>query len=86
MASYGEGLKTDKELKECVDIGLDSATFSAKVDGVEVMNSANRSDFLPLPYLYNLTYVPDNLYDVPAGTYRCYGRWIFSFRKTPERR
>ena len=79
--SYGEGLKTDKELKECVDIGLDSATFSAKVDGVEVMNSANRSDFLPLPYLYNLTYVPDNLYDVPAGTYRAMAGGYFLFVK-----
>ena len=31
---YGEGLKTDKELKDCVDIGLEPVKFSAKVDGV----------------------------------------------------
>lgn len=79
--SYGEGLKTDKELKDCVDIGLEPVKFSAKVDGVEVMNSANRSDFLPSPYLYNLTYAQDNLYDVPAGTYRAMAGGYFLFVK-----
>ena len=79
--SYGEGLKTDKELKECVDIGLDTVGFSAKVDGVEVMNSENRSNYLPAPYLYNLTYVQDNLYDIPVGTFRAMAGGYFLFVK-----
>jgi hypothetical protein len=79
--SYGEGLKTDKELKECVDIGLHTVKFTATVDGIEVMNSDNRNDFLPQPYLYNLTYVDNNLYQVPAGTYRAMAGGYFLFVK-----
>jgi hypothetical protein len=79
--SYGEGLKTDKELEDCVDIGLDTVKFSAKVDGVEVMSSDHRNDFLPEPHLYNLTYVKDNLYDVPARTYRAMADGYFLFVK-----
>jgi hypothetical protein len=79
--SYGEGLKTDKELRDCVDIGLDTVKFSAKVDGVEVMSSDHRNDFLPEPHLYNLIYVKDNLYDVPAGTYRAMADGYFLFVK-----
>src|SRR5919107_6335383 len=46
--SYGEGLKTEDELKDCVNIGLDTVKFTAKVDGVEVMNSEkNRNEYLP---------------------------------------
>ena len=79
--SYGEGLKTDQELKDCVDIGLDTVEFTAKVDGVEVMSSKNRDDFLPAPYSYDLTYTQDNLYDVPAGTYKAMAGGYFLFVK-----
>ena len=78
---YGEGLKTEKELRDCVDIGLDTVKFTAKVDGREVMNSDNRSSFLPKPHLYNLTYVPSSLYNVPAGTYRAMAGGYFLFVK-----
>jgi hypothetical protein len=79
--SYGEGLKTEDELKDCVNIGLDTVEFTAKVDGVEVMNSKNRDDYLPEPYLYNLKYVQDNLYDIPAGTYDAMVGGYFLFVK-----
>jgi hypothetical protein len=79
--SYGEGLKTDQELKDCVNIGLDTVEFTAKVDGVEVMSSKNRGDFLPEPYSYDLTYTQDNLYDVPAGTYKAMAGGYFLFVK-----
>jgi hypothetical protein len=79
--SYGEGLKTDQELKDCVDIGLDTVEFTAKIDGVEVMNSKNRDDYLPAPYSYDLTYTQDNLYDVPAGTYKAMAGGYFLFVK-----
>ena len=77
--SYGEGLKTEKELKDCVDIGLDTVTFTAKVDGVEVMSSEHRDDFRPEPIFFNLTYPQDNLYDVPAGTYKAMAGGYFLF-------
>ena len=81
--SYGEGLKTDQELKDCVNIGLDTVEFTAKVDGVEVMNSKNRDDYLPEPYSYNLTYMQDNLYQnqIPAGTYKAMAGGYFLFVK-----
>jgi hypothetical protein len=79
--SYGEGLKTDKELRDCVDIGLDTVKFSAKVDGVEVMSSDHRNDFLPEPHLCRLKYVKDNLYDVQARTYKAMARGYFLFVK-----
>jgi hypothetical protein len=79
--SYGEGLKTDQELKDCVDIGLDTVEFTAKIDGVEVMSSKNRDDYLPEPYSYDLTYTQDNLYDVPAGTYKAMAGGYFLFVK-----
>jgi hypothetical protein len=79
--SYAEGLKTDQELRDCVNIGLDTVKFTAKVDGIQVMSSDNRNDFLPVPYLYNLTFVKDNLYDAPYGTYRAMADGYFLFVK-----
>jgi hypothetical protein len=80
--SYGEGLKTEDELKDCVNIGLDTVKFTAKIDGVEVMNSEkNRDEYLPAPYKCKLTYVQDNLYDVPAGTYDAMVAGYFLFVK-----
>jgi hypothetical protein len=79
--SYGEGLKTDNELKDCVNIGLDTVEFTAKVDGVEVMNSKNRDDYLPEPYKCKLKYEQNNLYDVPAETYDAMAGGYFLFVK-----
>ena len=45
------------------------------------MNSANRSEFLPSPYLYNLTYAQDNLYDVPCGNLQAMAGGYFLFVK-----
>jgi hypothetical protein len=78
--SYGEGLKTGQELKDCVDIGLDTGEFTAKIDGVEVMNSKNRGN-LPEPYQCELTYMPDNLYNVPAGPSKAMVGGYFLFVK-----
>ena len=47
---FSEGWKTDDELKQCINIGLDSVRFSAKVDGLQVMTSEKRNNFLPAPY------------------------------------
>lgn len=78
---YSEGLTTDKELEDCVNIGLDTVTFTAKVDGVEVMSSKNRNDVLPNPYLYNISFTDNNLYDAPSGTYRAMANGYFLFLK-----
>ena len=80
--SYGEGLKTEKELKDCVDIGLDTVTFTAKVDGVEVMSSEHRDDFRPEPIFFNLTYPQDNLYDCTGWNLQSDGWRIFPFCKS----
>jgi hypothetical protein len=60
------GLAKNEDLEHCVDIGLDTVEFTAKIDGVEVMSSKNIGN-LPEPYQCELTYTQDNLYDVPAG-------------------
>jgi len=78
---YSKGLTTDKDLEDCVNIGLDTVTFAAKVDGVEVMSSINRNDILPNPYLYNITFTDNNLYDAPVGTYRAAANGYFLFLK-----
>ncbi|WP_196816464.1 hypothetical protein [Candidatus Nitrosocosmicus oleophilus] len=78
---FSEGLKTDEELRDCVNIGLDTVKFTAKVDGVEVMSSENRADFLHNPFLYNITYTDDNIYDVSPGTYRAMANGYFLFLK-----
>jgi len=63
------GCQKNEELKDCVDIGLDTVEFTAKVDGVEVMSSKNRDDYLPEPYQCKLDYMLDNLYKVPPGSH-----------------
>ncbi len=78
---YSEGSKTDEELKNCINIGLDTVRFSAKVDGVPVMSSEYRNDFLPNLYLYNITYTNDNIYDAIPGTYRAMADGYFLFLK-----
>ncbi len=80
--SFAEGFKTDMELRDCVDIGLDTVKFTAKVDGVEVMNSENRNNYLPEHYLYNQTLTKDNYYDLPPGTWRAMSGGYFLFVKS----
>lgn len=52
---------------------LPSAEFSARIDGVEVMNTksnpSNRDKFYVQPFKTNLTYAERNYYDVKPGTY-----------------
>lgn len=78
---FSEGWTTDQELYDCVKIGLDAVTFSATVDGIEVMNSNERSEFLPNPYLFNITFPTNNLYDAPEGTFRAMANGYFLFLK-----
>lgn len=78
---FSEGWKTDEELKDCVNIGLDTVEFTAKVDGVQVMSSENRDDFLPNPNLFNITFTSDNVYDAEPGTYRAMANGYFLFLK-----
>ena len=70
-----------KNSRDCVNIGLDSVKFTAKIDGVEVMTSENRDDFLPDPHLYNITFNEDNLYDADPGTFRAMANGYFIFLK-----
>lgn len=78
---FSEGSRTDEELKDCVNIGLDSVKFDAKVDGIQVMSDVNKNDFLPEPYLYNITWTNDNIYEVSPGTYRAMANGYFLFVK-----
>lgn len=79
--STGEGFKNDKEIEDCVNLGLDKVNFIASIDGIEVMNSANRYDYLSEHHKYNLTYVNNNLYNVPEGTYKAMAGGYFLFLK-----
>jgi len=79
--SYGEGFKNDKKLEDCVKLGLDNVNFIATIDEQEVMNSAHRYDYLSDHHKYNLTYVDNNLYKVPAGTYKAMAGGYFLFLK-----
>jgi hypothetical protein len=79
--SIGEGFKNDKELEDCVNLGLDKVNFIATLDGIEIMNSANRYDYLSEHTKYNLTYTQNNLYKVPAGTYNAMAGGYFLFLK-----
>jgi hypothetical protein len=74
------GLAKNEDLEHCVNIGLDTVEFTAKIDGVEVMNSKNRGN-IPEPYQCELTYMPDNLYNVPAGPSKAMVGGYFLFVK-----
>lgn len=72
--SKGEGFKDEQELTNCAVWVLPTAGFSAKIDGVEVMNTnkdANdRQRFYVEPFRTNLTYVQNSYYrEVKPGTY-----------------
>lgn len=79
--SEAEGLITEKQRRDCVELGLDMVTFTAKVDGIEVMNSEDRYDYLPEIYVYNLTLNNENYYDLPAGTWKAMSGGYFLFVK-----
>jgi hypothetical protein len=82
--SFGEGFKTEKELEDCVNLGLDKVSFKAILDGTQVMSSANRYDYLSEHHKYNLTYVKDSLYAkqvTEGGTYKAMAGGYFLFLK-----
>jgi hypothetical protein len=61
-----EGLKTEKELLDCAWWILPKASFSASVDGVEVLNTdknpSDRQKCFVEPFKTTLTYVKDSYY------------------------
>lgn len=68
-----EGFKNDEELLDCGIWALPNAELTAKIDGVEVINTDNREDRERLyvePFYTNLSYVQNNIYNLSAGTYR----------------
>lgn len=71
--STGEGFKNLKELMDCAVWVLPTAEFTASIDGTEVMNTqknpSDRNRYYVNPFETNLTYVKDNYYKVPEGTY-----------------
>jgi hypothetical protein len=71
--SIGEGFKDLNELMDCAVWVLPKAEFTASIDGIEVMNTqkdpSDRDKHYVIPFETNLTYVKDNYYKVPEGTY-----------------
>lgn len=87
--STGEGFKSEQELINCAIWVLPQAQFSAKINGIEVMNTQKNPDdikkFNLAPFKTNLTYVKDNYYGVEPGTYDGYTAGIFIFVKPLEK-
>lgn len=80
-----EGYKNDQELMDCAKWILPQASFSASVDGKEVMNTNNdphdRDRFYVQPFVTNITYRKNNYYGDPPGTYRGMEAGYFLFLK-----
>jgi hypothetical protein len=68
-----EGYKTEKALLDCAVWVLPQASFSASIDGDEVINTnknpSDREKCFINPFKTNLTYVEDSFYHYKAGTY-----------------
>ena len=68
-----EGYTTEKELLDCAIWVLPQASFSASIDGVEVINTnknpSDREKCFVNPFKANLTYTENNLYHRKVGTY-----------------
>jgi hypothetical protein len=78
--SDAEGLEK-ANLEDCAKVGLDTVEFTAKIDGVEVMSSKNRGDFLQGPYQCKLDYAEDNLYGAEKGPHEAWVGGYFLFVK-----
>jgi hypothetical protein len=77
---YSElNLKTDEDLENCAHKGLNEVKLSVKVDGIEIMNTANKLNYLPEMYEYNITYPENNVFLATPGIYeaRAHGYYLF---------
>ena len=82
-----ETYPSDETLFKCAEWVLPEVTFSASIDGIEVMNTDNPGDkakFYVEPFFTNLTYPQDNKYGATAGTFRGTEAGYFLFVKPLE--
>ncbi|HXV87940.1 MAG TPA: hypothetical protein VD710_02485 [Nitrososphaeraceae archaeon] len=70
--------QSDAELRQCSMAGDEYGAISATLDGqkIEILDSyRTATDF------FNISYTKDNIYDLPAGTYRGIADGFFVFLK-----
>jgi hypothetical protein len=70
--------QSDADIRQCSTAGDEYGAISATLDGQKIENLDNyrtATDF------FNITYVKDNIFDAPAGTYRGVADGFFVFLK-----
>ena len=69
---------TDTDLIQCSKAGNEYGAISATLDGQKI---ENLDSYRTATDFFNLTYVKDNIFEVPAGTYRGIADGFFVFLK-----
>lgn len=71
-------LQSDDDLRRCSTAGDEYGAISAVLDGEKM---ENLESYRTTTDFFNITYVKDNIFDVPVGTYRGIADGFFVFLK-----
>jgi hypothetical protein len=70
--------QSDADLRQCSTAGDEYGAISATLDGKKI---ENLDSYRTATDFFNITFVKDNIFDVPAGTYRGVADGFFVFLK-----
>lgn len=70
--------QSDADLRQCSTAGDEYGAISATLDGQKI---ENLDSYRTATDFYNITYVKDNIFGTPAGTYRAVSDGFFVFLK-----
>jgi hypothetical protein len=70
--------QSDADIRQCSTAGDEYGVISATLDGQKI---ENLDSYRTATDFFNITYVKDNIFDVPAGTYRGIADGFFVFLK-----
>lgn len=70
--------QSDADIQQCSTAGDEYGAISATLDGQKI---ENLNSYRTATDFFNITYVKDNIFDVPAGTYRGIADGFFVFLK-----
>lgn len=73
-----ESQSSDAEIRQCSTAGDEYGAISATLDGQKI---ENLDSYRTATDFFNITYVKNNIFDVPAGTYRGVADGFFVFLK-----
>ena len=70
--------QSDADIRQCSTAGDEYGAISATLDGQKI---ENLDSYRTATDFFNITYVKDNIFDIPAGTYRGVADGFFVFLK-----